>query len=102
MDTIEYATFRYDNVQMENGLNYCNESNNFKVSTSFLPVQPCDSSPCQNDAICENKGCLYVCHCREGYEGFQCENKGIVSWTFFLVLATVFIPGISFIISDSM
>ena len=58
---------------------------------SFTLVYPCDSSPCQNDAICENNGAGFICTCRQGYKGFLCDKKGIFFQKFFLTIVLIFL-----------
>ena len=35
----------------------------------------CDSNPCKNGATCVPQGDFYVCFCRRGFGGFQCQNS---------------------------
>ncbi|KAI0218722.1 Zonadhesin [Lamellibrachia satsuma] len=41
----------------------------------MIPGNACLSAPCQNDGWCITGGDDYVCQCRVGYEGKNCENK---------------------------
>ncbi|XP_041115546.1 coagulation factor VII-like [Polyodon spathula] len=35
----------------------------------------CDSGPCQNGAACVDQVQSYICYCREGYEGRNCQSE---------------------------
>lgn len=38
-----------------------------------MKIDHCASSPCNNKAMCESLAEGYMCSCRPGYEGIQCE-----------------------------
>ena len=40
-------------------------------------VEACLSFPCQNKAVCQNdfENMSYMCFCRPGYDGRDCENN---------------------------
>jgi hypothetical protein len=40
-------------------------------------VDPCDSSPCENNGTCVNTENTFKCTCTEKYEGATCGNKGL-------------------------
>jgi hypothetical protein len=40
-------------------------------------VDPCDSSPCENNGTCLNTENTFKCTCTEKYEGATCGNKGL-------------------------
>ncbi|XP_077351669.1 protein eyes shut homolog isoform X2 [Festucalex cinctus] len=39
-----------------------------------VEVNECGSSPCHNDAVCQDLINSYVCHCRSGWTGLHCED----------------------------
>jgi hypothetical protein len=39
----------------------------------FPEINECESSPCQNRAECVDKVDSYICTCKDGYEGINCE-----------------------------
>ncbi len=40
----------------------------------ILEINECDSSPCQNGAVCNDMVNQYNCTCADGYIGDHCEN----------------------------
>ena len=37
-------------------------------------VDSCSDNPCRNGGTCRVDGSSYICNCRSGYVGRQCEN----------------------------
>ena len=37
-------------------------------------IDECASTPCQNDAVCNDGVAGYTCSCVAGYEGIHCES----------------------------
>ncbi len=46
---------------------------------NILDINECDSSPCQNDAKCNDMVHQYNCTCAAGYTGDHCETGKILA-----------------------
>lgn len=46
----------------------------------FQDVSPCLGNPCENGGTCIEGGVVggYICKCREGYNGENCEGEAVV------------------------
>ncbi|XP_033867167.3 coagulation factor VII-like isoform X2 [Acipenser ruthenus] len=67
---------------LEEKCSYEEASEIFRVSDnleSFWRIysdgNQCDSGPCQNGAACVDQVQSYICYCREGYEGRNCQSE---------------------------
>ena len=43
------------------------------ITTSYY--QNCNSSPCKNNGICKSTLNSYICSCKSGFNGINCENE---------------------------
>lgn len=43
------------------------------TTTSYYPN--CNSSPCKNNGICKSTLDSYICSCKSGFNGINCENE---------------------------
>ena len=50
-------------------------NNNYCIACSYIDINECDSSPCQNSGICTDGVNSYSCACRSGYTGLQCQTS---------------------------
>lgn len=41
----------------------------------FSDIDECASSPCENDATCEDGVNSYICKCKDGFAGKNCEES---------------------------
>ena len=42
---------------------------------SFSIAEICDSNPCENGGVCDDKIDSYTCHCAPGFTGSKCERE---------------------------
>ena len=40
----------------------------------FSDIDECQSQPCQNNGTCQNLAGGYLCNCKAGFSGFNCES----------------------------
>ena len=40
----------------------------------FSDIDECQSQPCQNNGTCQNQAGGYLCNCKAGFSGFNCES----------------------------
>ena len=57
---------------------------NDQHSTNYLfqDVSPCLGNPCENGGTCIEGGVVggYICRCREGYNGENCEGEAVIAF----------------------
>lgn len=46
-----------------------------KMATSFLDIDECASTPCQNGGTCADLINRYTCTCDSGYKGILCDES---------------------------
>ena len=56
----------------------CKCQNNWEGPNCNDEINPCQSTPCQNDGLCSKTGLSsYSCNCQNGWEGDICQIKGL-------------------------
>ena len=57
---------------------------NDQHSANYLlqDVSPCLGNPCENGGTCIEGGVVggYICRCREGYNGENCEGEAVIAF----------------------
>ena len=57
----------------------CKEANKcFSFLVFLLDVNECESSPCMNNATCNDDVDGYTCNCADGFTGTHCETGTIM------------------------
>ena len=56
-------------------VHFFNRPIRLKMMFVFSDIDECASSPCENDATCEDGVNSYTCKCKAGFAGKNCEES---------------------------
>ena len=59
---------------MARGTFYFNQENLYQFVLSYLDINECAGSPCKNGAKCLNIPGRYLCSCKSGFTGRNCDT----------------------------